>query len=697
MRRLVILSMMLIGLACWFSVGQVGQLSAACKNTSLHFEASFDQPLFERARKSGNSKRGKKNNRRKKGRRKGAKKGGKKNLQAKIANLPKPPAGYLSSLKKTHPRLLFTSKDQERISKLAKRDKLLSQLIALNNHWADELLKEPVLRLKREDHVRMLSVFRECLSRVNTLALAYRLTGEKKYLTRCFAELKNAGELKNWNPKHFLDTGEMTFAFAVGYDWLYDGLTKKQRAFLRKAIVNKGLRSGLKSYASGRGWPGRKNNWNQVCNAGMVAGALAVADTNPKIAAQIIFCATKSAPRALKQYDPMGAYMEGPGYWYYGTTYSTVMLDALKTALGKDMGLGKFKGFSKTALFNIHMTSPTGLFFNYADGGMRAKSSPALFMLAKKYNNPTWSWCFRRWLSSHYFGKKITGFKKRNGKADRFFAFNIAWYDPRGAKPDSEKLPLDYFFKGQHDVATMRSAWGNKQAIFVGFKGGDNTTPHGHLDAGSFVFDSDGVRWAYDLGGDNYNLPGYWTRKNNKFNRWKYFRLINKSHNTLVVDGQLQNTRGRAKIVKFKSTPKLVRALTNLTAVYKNQASSVKRGLSFIDRKTVVIQDEIINAKGEIRWGMMTNAKIKIEGNTATLTRAGKKMRMRILSPAGAKFVVESAKPGTKKEKQNKNMKMLAVRVMPQKNKLTKITIQLQPESAGKKFIEVKTKPLSKW
>ena len=49
----------------------------------------------------------------------------------------------------------------------------------------------------------------------------------------------------------------------------------------------------------------------------------------------------------------------------------------------------------------------------------------------------------------------------------------------------------------------------NPQALFVGFKAGDNKANHSHLDLGSFVFDAAGVRWAMDLGADDYNLPGY--------------------------------------------------------------------------------------------------------------------------------------------------------------------------------------------
>ena len=34
----------------------------------------------------------------------------------------------------------------------------------------------------------------------------------------------------NWNPEHFLDVAEMTMALSIGYDWLYEVLSPKNRA-----------------------------------------------------------------------------------------------------------------------------------------------------------------------------------------------------------------------------------------------------------------------------------------------------------------------------------------------------------------------------------------------------------------------------------------------------------------------------------
>ena len=62
---------------------------------------------------------------------------------------------------------------------------------------------------------RLLDKSRTALSRMMHLGLAWRLTGEKKYLERARAELLAVAAFADWNPKHFLDVGEMTAAVGI--------------------------------------------------------------------------------------------------------------------------------------------------------------------------------------------------------------------------------------------------------------------------------------------------------------------------------------------------------------------------------------------------------------------------------------------------------------------------------------------------
>ena len=212
-----------------------------------------------------------------------------------------------------------------------------------------------------------------------------------------------------------------------------------------------------------------------------------------------------------------------------------------------------------------------------------------------------------------------------------------------GSSPKAAGLPLDKYFRGA-EVAVLRSAWENPQALFVGFKAGDNKANHSHLDLGTFVLDALGVRWAMDLGADNYNLPGYFGNQ-----RWNYYRLRAEGHNTLVINPGAapdQDPDGRDADHPLRVQPERAFAIADLTPAYAKHARRVWRGIALLDRSKVLVQDEIQADKPvELWWFMHTPASVRIEsdGRTATLQQAGAQLRRAILSPAGAKFQLMDA------------------------------------------------------
>ena len=450
----------------------------------------------------------------------------------------------------------------------------------------------------------------------------YRIGGDRRYADRAIREMLTAAAFDDWNPSHFLDTAEMTHALAVGYDWLYDVLTPEQRATIRKAIVEKGLREAEKIYRTRGWWSTSRHNWNQVCNGGISIGALAVAEDEPELAAYVVHQAVQSVQLAMAEFAPDGACGEGPGYWNYATSYNVYMLAGLESALGTDFGLSQFPGFSTTGDFRIHFVTPTRLAFAFADTGSGMVQAPQMFWLARKFDKPLYAWHEREYV----LGASLRGTS----------ALHLWWFDPRGGPPDG--YGTDRHFR-HVDVVMMRSRWNDPEAIFVGFKAGDNKVNHSHLELGNFLLDAAGQRWAIDLGADDYNLPAYFGSK-----RWTYYRLGTAGHNTLLIDGKNQDSKAVAPIVTFLSTPARAHAVADLSAAYRGQAQKVRRGIALIDRRQVLVQDEIDAAAGsEITWQMHTRAEIELDGRRAVLSQGGKKLVARLLSPAGAAFTTAAA------------------------------------------------------
>jgi hypothetical protein len=395
-------------------------------------------------------------------------------------------------------------------------------------------------------------------------------------------------------------------------------------------------------------------NWNQVCNGGLLAAALALADDEPALARTVVTGVRKSLPIAMTAYEPDGAYPEGPGYWGYGTSYNVVAIAILESALGTDFGLNAAPAYDKTALYRLHVQSPTGLGFNYADGSAGLGAQPEYTWLAQRFRQPT--------ALAHSRELLEDAVKNKSRSRDRLFALHAVWFPspPREKVPDA---PLDARFRGPAQIAMLRSAWHDPRALFVGFKAGRNDVNHSHLDLGSFVLDADGVRWAHDLGPDDYNLPAYFGAK-----RWTYYRLNNHSHNTLTPGDALQDPKANAPIVAFDSKPARGHAVADLTAAYPGATTKILRGIALLDRARVLVQDDVTGLKTgtSLTSRLVTSAKVNLtDARHAILTENGKTLHAEILSPANARFTTRSATPATAAEKQNQGFTELTAETTP--------------------------------
>lgn len=562
----------------------------------------------------------------------------------------------LAGLRRGHPRLLLTNDDLAVIQAAAKSDPLRA---ALHQRIVDLATAELKTTPIKHELIgpRLLDKSRTCIARVLTCAMAYRLTGDQRFADRAKLELSTAAAFADWNPSHFLDVAEMSFAFAIGYDWLYDVLTPAERETYRKALLEKSFAFVDAAYAPGgptdkRVWfVTAHHNWNQVCNGGWIATALALADEEPAIARKVLAGARKSLPLVMAAYQPDGAYPEGPGYWGYGTGYNVFAIAMLESALGTDLELSKADAFDRTVVYRLHVQSPTGQSFNYADGGAGLSAQPEYTWLAQRFHQPIAEAHCRSLLQNEI------DHKLRDAESGRFFALHAVWFPNATTTSSGATAPLDVRFRGPAELVMFRSGWNDPHALFVAFKAGRNDVNHSHLDLGSFVLDADGIRWSQDLGSDNYNMPGYFGGQ-----RWSYYRLNNRGHSTLTPADALQDPKGVAPITAFSSTPGRAFAVADMTKAYPRVGRTMLRGIALLDRCRVLIQDEVAGGKETtpIAWRMMTSAKIKIDDpQHATLTANGHTLVAEILEPKSARFRAEPAKPPTPAENQNRGVSVL--------------------------------------
>lgn len=515
------------------------------------------------------------------------------------------------------PRLLLTDEALADVKKKIEADPRWRAFYDALKRRSDKKLKASPVERKLEGK-RLLGVSREALGRIFDWAFMYRYTGDVKYAARVEKEAVAIAEFSDWNPSHFLDVAEMTVAAAFAYDSCGATFSDENRKKVREAIRVKGVEEALKI----RGWWKKNNaNWNQVCWCGTLYGALAIADDEPELARDAVRQAVNGVTWSMASYEPDGNYVEGPGYWGYGTGFNVLLLSALNSALGNDFGRSSARGFKETIRYYEHVFGTTGDAFNYPDSGGGKMFEPTAFWNALNLGDAGAAWNENFAVDAAYVATK---YKVKHGArsldslaGNRLAVCALLWGPVRETPLDLAKIatkgavdPDELGFgnvapqelgyvgvgNGRNAVALFRTDW-KRDAAYLGIKAGAPNAPHGHMDEGGFVYDDGGVRWIVELGPENYhriesrgmNLWGM----NQSSERWKLLRYNNFGHSVLTLNGAPQLVAGTTKIVETKigSSGEASSATIDLTPVYRGEAKSVKRVATLNPDGSLIIED----------------------------------------------------------------------------------------------------------
>lgn len=533
-------------------------------------------------------------------------------------------------VRQSHPRLLMDSKDFKQYRSQVRRgdNGPLVRIHDICMDRADDLLDaKPLEYVKDASNKRILHVSRAALERIFIESYAYRCTKDKKYLNRAEADILAVCSFPNWNPTHYLDVGEMAAAVAIGYDWLYSDLKKTTRAAALDALRKFAFETRLDDRLA---WfYGSTINWNQVCNCGLVCAALATYESNPEISRSIIADAVRTVEPAMRaSYSPDGNYSEGPTYWAYGTEFQIFMLSLMEYCLGTDFGLCNIEGFEDTAVYEMFCVGTSGKFFNYFDNIARFESSPAMWYFAARKNDPSILLSDLDLLENGRFGPH---------RLMPMAALSASKIDFKRMTPPASKV---YSGNGETPVVLVRTGWtGSPEDKSMGIKGGKARTSHAHMDAGSFVYDAYGIRWAMDLGQQDYAAAekafgeigkDLWNMDQESW-RWKLFRYNNKQHNTLTVNGKDHCVDGRAVLEEVYSEGDRLGGKIDLTPVFDGDLACAKRTAVIVSNDYLEITDELTAPEGsfaDIRWSMLTDADVTVSSSCIDLTRNGITMRL---------------------------------------------------------------------
>ena len=561
------------------------------------------------------------------------------------------------NLRKESPRLVLTPAIEKQLKKKVKSDPVVQNVYEAIQLNAQQILTQPLLERNVVGR-RLLGTSREMLYRMNILGMVYRLDKDPEVLKRIDEEVQAVCNFSDWNPSHYLDVAEMAMAVALAVDWAGRDLPPPTVELAKNALIEKGIQPSYNKEGN-VGWIDGDNNWNQVCHGGMIAASVVVAEQDPELAAKTISRALEGMPHALEEYGPDGVYPEGSTYWSYGTSFSVLTASMLESAFGTDFGLSDYPAFKESADFRVLSIAPSGWYYNFADCGDQRSEN----------GDMTLAWFATKTGNQDYFEKeRFLQDPQQMGELARYAGAGLVWLSQFEAETTKEP-PLAWKGEGDNPIVIFRGGKDDPRRYYFGGKGGRATTNHGNMDAGSFVFELDGVRWVIDPGNQNYHdleKTGFNLWGNcQDCERWKLLTKNNYGHSTVTVNGALFVNEGFAPIVNFEEGDQ-PEATIDMTKVFGGKLASASRRFVKENGHSLLIEDSftINDSTQDITWQLMTTADVEMTPNGAVLRQDGQQLTLENLShPELSVSVVSLDPPPLQLDRQIDNLKRIELRM----------------------------------
>ena len=562
------------------------------------------------------------------------------------------------NLRKSQPRLVLNAQTERNLRNELKTDPVVQNMYKAIQLNAAEIQNEPLLE-RIQTGRRLLSVSREMLYRMNMLGMVYRIDKDPKVLARINNEVVAVCNFSDWNPSHYLDVAEMAMAVAIALDWTAGKLPKSTIELAKSALIEKGIKPSWPESGNNPGWAYGTNNWNQVCNGGMIAASIAIAEEDPELAAKTIHRALDGLPHSLVEYMPDGVYPEGSTYWGYGTSFSVTTAAMLESAFGTDFGHLEYPGFKESAVFRVLCNAPSGWYYNFADCGDKrgAQGDITLAWFGTKTGN-----------ASFFEKERFLMPAEEMGKLSRLAGAALVWlaqYEEKGA----EKIPTAWKGEGANPIVVFTGGENDSHNYYFGGKGGRGMVNHGNMDGGSFIFELNGVRWSIDTGNQSYHeleKTGFdlWGRCQN-CERWTLLTKNNYGHSTITINDSLHRTEGLVTLTDFK-TGNNPEATFDMSATLGDLVAGASRKFVKDSPTSILIEDDIKindNTK-EIKWHMMTTADVEIVDGGAILKQDGQTLKLENLSHPELLVSVVSLDPAPLElDRQIEGLKSLEIRI----------------------------------
>ena len=528
-----------------------------------------------------------------------------------------------------HPQIMYNNEDFERVRNLIETDSKFKEVFENVKLRLDKILTQDVVEYNKNS----VELNTDSKDIIIDLIIMYKITNEEKYAERALKEIKNICSYPDWNEdNNFLNAADLSLAASFAYDMLYDYLTEEDKNLIKNTIITRGLNKEAELLEHGSWYDYEESNIGIITHLSMLFASFSIADNdNIELTSDISSKVLKIIPNILNMYYKDGSNQEGPMYWLYSMESLMSGHTAIENVLGINRPFSEVLNLNKLEEYELYSVSKNGS-FSYADSDPNLLASyPSVWL--SNLNNSTTGMKYFDWMFNNSLYAK---------------GYDLMWYRTDLYKSSLETdFNLDKYFD-RTQVVTMKSDF-KTNGIFASLKGGKAGVNHGDLDIGTFVYDNLGIRWAVDLGAEQYNLYGIGVNSQGGV-RWRYYRKRAEGHNTLLIGDSVNEDQvvgSTSKIIETNLNGESPYAILDMTEAYEDKANSVIRKMEFQNRNDFIIEDNFLLKKEEdVTWQMHTEADIEIiNDNMAILTKDGRSVTVLLSSDCNAKFEVKDATP----------------------------------------------------
>ncbi|MDR1282553.1 MAG: heparinase II/III-family protein [Opitutaceae bacterium] len=324
-------------------------------------------------------------------------------------------------------------------------------------------------------------------------------------------------------------------------DRLSPDIRKRLRSEIRSRITDPYLQRVRTANRRDFWWMNGGNNWNAICNAGVMASPLLLADWPVEERAELIAAFETLTAFFIDGFGDDGFCHEGIGYWSFGYGHYMLGSELIRLATDGRIDLLAGKKQELIATFDVRWQLTCGIFPAFGDVKI-ASRAPAHWhdFATLRYGG-----------SGGIIGRSASPtWVQPQGLGARLYItpWDLSLPRPPPGSPEAQAIaanvktpPLrDWFPDGGALVVRRQPA---EQGLIAAFKGGHNGQPHNHNDLGSFVLLCDGEIALTDPGTDVYTKDTFGP------NRYTSGVMNSFGHPVPRVAGQLQRTGSDARAV----------------------------------------------------------------------------------------------------------------------------------------------------